>query len=407
MADDALEQPMLSLADLRKMAASILHEFFDEFSCEWNGQPLPVPDIRIIDHLRSDSLADCLYKVMKLSPAHWKRITDGAGDNSVISIQRSILHDPQTVDRVLCHEVIHHVLYMAYSPDSPEFRSSHGVAFKRLCQKINAVRGVDYVTEKSDQTYNQVANTKPFSILILPNISGAKYGYQVAVRLSAKQQEKAFDAVRNKEAHLIQIVDRNFLGGASIGSGKWTVPQTPEKQALLKQMYETCRSVEGMLEEAARRILAIDQNVPPPQTQHEKPPQQTMMPASNPFKKEFLEAAKRAGVPESWASNPALLMLCFKESSFRPEAKNKASTAFGLFQLLKQTWEALMPGVEYGSLDPVQQAEAGMKYILKRYKTPERALAFWNATMARDAKQAPADLQGKAQQWVDRGYVGY
>ena len=66
-----------------------------------------------------------------------------------------------------------------------------------------------------------------------------------------------------------------------------------------------------------------------------------------------------------------------------------------------------MPGVEHGTVDPMQQAVGGMKYVLKVYKTPERALAFWEATMARNAKAAPENLQKKAQYWIDKGYIGY
>ncbi|WP_417373016.1 peptidoglycan DD-metalloendopeptidase family protein [Glutamicibacter protophormiae] len=68
----------------------------------------------------------------------------------------------------------------------------------------------------------------------------------------------------------------------------------------------------------------------------------------------------------------ALSKLIAKESSWDPNAQNKTSTAYGLFQFLNSTWGS------YGSKtsDPAGQARAGMKYIQDRYGDPEKAWAF-------------------------------
>jgi len=68
----------------------------------------------------------------------------------------------------------------------------------------------------------------------------------------------------------------------------------------------------------------------------------------------------------------ALNTLIGKESSWNPNAQNKGSTAYGLFQFLNSTWGP------YGSKtsDPAGQARAGLKYIQDRYGDPSKALAF-------------------------------
>lgn len=86
------------------------------------------------------------------------------------------------------------------------------------------------------------------------------------------------------------------------------------------------------------------------------------------------QAAARAGVPAEWARSPSLHELVEHESSFRPEAQNPSSTAYGLFQFLDSTWAGTGVGK---TSDPVLQTVAGLRYIRSRYGTPEEAWAFW------------------------------
>lgn len=157
-----------------------------------------------------------------------------------------------------------------------------------------------------------------------------------------------------------------------------------------------------------RKTTAVDKAPPPPKP-HMEPskPAITAPYAHNPFQKQFEDAAKFTGVPSSWAHDPAVLYIVFKESSFRPEAKSKTSSAFGLFQMIKKVWESLVPEAPHGIEDPFWQAVGGFRYLKKVYKTPERARAFWDATMARDSSLAPPDLRARAEKWIGRGYVGY
>ena len=136
-------------------------------------------------------------------------------------------------------------------------------------------------------------------------------------------------------------------------------------------------------------------------------PTRPAAPGSNPYHGEFVRAARTAGVPESWANNAALIQLVRHESGFRPSAKNPTSSAFGLFQFLTSTWKGYLKEVPYGSADPYWQAVGGFRYIKARYGTPERAWAFWQATVNRNASLAPADLRSLAQYWISKGYGGY
>jgi hypothetical protein len=61
---------------------------------------------------------------------------------------------------------------------------------------------------------------------------------------------------------------------------------------------------------------------------------------------------------------PCLYELWMRESNWRPQAKNKESTAMGIPQLLKSTWKniGLKP-----TWDGNKQVEAGLKYLDHRY----------------------------------------
>jgi hypothetical protein len=129
--------------------------------------------------------------------------------------------------------------------------------------------------------------------------------------------------------------------------------------------------------------------------------------SANPYYSEFVTAASKVGVPTSWASNPSLLELVKHESSWNPAAKNPRSSAFGLFQFITSTWKSYLPEVAYGSKDPTWQAVGGYRYIKAAYSTPERAWAFWQATVRKNPSLAPANLQSKARTWVSHGWGGY
>jgi len=68
----------------------------------------------------------------------------------------------------------------------------------------------------------------------------------------------------------------------------------------------------------------------------------------------------------------ALHELIMLESSWNPDAQNKKSTAYGLGQLLDQTWEQV--GIEK-SADYRIQLIASHKYVMMRYGSWVKALA--------------------------------
>jgi hypothetical protein len=66
------------------------------------------------------------------------------------------------------------------------------------------------------------------------------------------------------------------------------------------------------------------------------------------------------------------------ESGGRPDAKNPASTAFGLGQLIERNRRTYL-GPDYNTTDCGKQLAAFRGYVHDRYGTAEAAQAFWMA----------------------------
>lgn len=94
---------------------------------------------------------------------------------------------------------------------------------------------------------------------------------------------------------------------------------------------------------------------------------------------EVVAAVRAAAAQYGWDSGPqwdALSWIIGKESSWNPLAQNPASSAFGLFQFLDDTWAGL--GFAKTANAGIQ-AMAGTKYIKQRYIDPLGARAFWQS----------------------------
>jgi len=141
---------------------------------------------------------------------------------------------------------------------------------------------------------------------------------------------------------------------------------------------------------ATRGRTIGDTNVPRAGTYPPGSPQQVAL---------FREAARVAGVPESWAESPGLQNILRRESngqvgrpnytygsrardpsqwaSIHDELKNgnitARSSATGLGQLLLSNVDRYYPNGRAGIGDPVQEAAGMMRYIKDRYGDPDNA----------------------------------
>jgi len=193
------------------------------------------PDIVVQDNVGSRWLGRWSMK--------WKNDLPG---RALIQVQRAVLSDQRTLERVVAHEVVHHVQYLQMTP--AEFNLlrlgirpvGHGPSFRQLAAILNAKIGEGFVTEKSDQEYVVAPSGKRILLLISPTRIG-RLGWQWATRLGPKAREwvqrKMADGAR-----LVEASDSDFVwtSGPRIEAWKgWAMPPDEQVAARLRDLYET------------------------------------------------------------------------------------------------------------------------------------------------------------------------
>jgi hypothetical protein len=172
----------------------------------------------------------------------WKA---GLPGRPVIQIQRVVLPDPHTLERVVAHEVVHHAQYLRMDPAEFELLKlgirpiGHGKSFHDIATVINAKVGDGFVTEKSDREYVVAPSGKRILILIAPTRSG-RLGWQWATRLGPKARAWV-DRKISEGARLVEGYDDNFIwtSGPRIEAWKgWAMPPDEETANLLRELYE-------------------------------------------------------------------------------------------------------------------------------------------------------------------------
>jgi hypothetical protein len=177
--------------------------------------------------------------------AHWSvKVRANSSDRPVIEIQRSVLSDARTLERVVAHEVVHHVDYLNMDPREMELLKigirppGHGESFRRLAAIVNERMGEDFVTEKSDREYVVAPSGRRILLLIAPTSRG-RLGWQWATRLGPKASEW----VKRKtaeDARLVEDYDDRWTRGPRIEAWKgWAIPPDEETANRLRELYES------------------------------------------------------------------------------------------------------------------------------------------------------------------------
>jgi predicted SprT family Zn-dependent metalloprotease len=222
-----------------------IKKFLDKFFKEYN---LPMPRIKIVNNVGSRWLGRDSY-----SPRVDK-------NNTVMEIQKRITGDEKTLDRVIAHELIHHYSFLVNfaHPEHGEdnwkkaaqksrlgFKEdAHGKEFKEWADKINAVMGKDYVTEKSDESF-VIESDKDFFILLSPvNKDLGKIGWAWTVRPSEEQKNVIKQKIM-EGSKLFTSRDEKFTAGVKIKKyGGISVPIKKELQDELKEMYKSGKTAQ-------------------------------------------------------------------------------------------------------------------------------------------------------------------
>jgi len=164
-------------------------------------------------------------------------------ETTLLELQRSILGDPRTLDRVVAHEMIHHRDALAISADQVALLRagirpvSHGASFREGAARINAIKGPDFVTEASDQSYARAALSRPILVLITPLPNG-RLGWTWAARLGPKSAAWV-DELVGRGSRLVETTDDRWTRGQKIERyAGHSIPKDDQDRALLQELYD-------------------------------------------------------------------------------------------------------------------------------------------------------------------------
>jgi hypothetical protein len=190
-----------------------------------------LPKIVIRDNLNSTWLGRC---------------TRRNGQQNVMEVQAQVLGDEKTLERIVAHEMAHHVEFLQMTDEDVAREltlrrlrlgpKDHSQLWYALAAKINAVAGAGFVTKDSDASYVKNSEVKPYLLLVVP-LDGSRLGFAVGVRPSPKMRA-IIDRQVAAGGKLFKLTDAELSAGPPIGKG-WRVPREPALQQRLEKLYDT------------------------------------------------------------------------------------------------------------------------------------------------------------------------
>jgi len=181
---------------------------------------------------------------------------------STIYVQKNVMGDPATLERIIAHEMAHHAVNMDNLREMHEILQEHGKAnagpyvkeyidklrqdtgpdsghgepWQHYVKIINQHMGSGFVTQTADDTYVEDAESKPYYLLIA-KIPNGKYGYQIGVNLSPKMKRVIDTAVQRYEGKLVKTTDPKWQHGPRIGSSNWAT--SSDKQQEMQRLHQS------------------------------------------------------------------------------------------------------------------------------------------------------------------------
>jgi hypothetical protein len=197
-----------------------------------------------------------MFRIVNRVSNHWLGLAEFRLDKATATVylQKSIIGDTETLERVMAHELIHCWQYK-YDPFYEQLRSASPVTrhylrktqqdshydkiFKEFQAKINSARGSDFITPKSNETYKVEKSTKEFYILIFKHGENDLF-YQSFFKLTPKIKDRIRTIQDNEkyEGKMFRISDSGFY----VPNAKpYTMfsPRDADKKKQLRDIYET------------------------------------------------------------------------------------------------------------------------------------------------------------------------
>jgi len=205
-----------SVSDVTALAKKYLKLYFKDEHLADDLQ-LPVPIIKIRNNVSAKALGRCLWRI--------------GAKNTTIELQKSILDNEKTLNRVLIHELIHHYVFLTGQKDG----DGHSGAWKEKAEELNKILGPGYITQTSDESYEKVG--KEYYIVIVPKAGTDRYSFISTVSPSPSMKAKIIELLKIN-GRIFKINDEYYAGVTSLSSTK-----DDKANARLKEIYDTEKEV--------------------------------------------------------------------------------------------------------------------------------------------------------------------
>lgn len=205
-----------SVSDITALAKKYLNLYFKDEHLADDLQ-LPVPEIKIRNNVNSKALGRCL----------WRR----GSKNTTIELQKSIVDNEKTLERVLIHELIHHYVFLTGQNDG----DGHSGAWKQKAEELNKIFGPGYISQTSDESYEK--NGKEYYIVIVPKAGSNRYSFISTVTPSMSQKATIQELLKIN-GRIFRVNDEYFAGVTKLSS-----TSDEKANARLKEIYDTGKQV--------------------------------------------------------------------------------------------------------------------------------------------------------------------
>jgi hypothetical protein len=194
-----------------------------------------LPRIAIRNNISSTWLGRCHFKL---------------GQENLMEIQKRVMYDDRTLERIVAHEMAHHADYLELTENEIALlrarikRTSHGPRWQAFANKINRVMGDDFVTVFSDASHITAPETKPF-VLMIAKMHNGRLAYAFGVRFTERMRASVYRQGASMEVRLIESRDPRWTKGPRIGLGKLAIPIKPSDYQDLQDLFAKGVPVKG------------------------------------------------------------------------------------------------------------------------------------------------------------------
>jgi hypothetical protein len=154
-----------------------------------------------------------------------------------IQVHQRMTASDRSIERVVAHEVIHHVVFMRHGRLGKLI--NHGKIFLDMLRQLNAVLGEDFVTVRCGDDYERAALPRPIKLVLWRRPGAAIPSISWHSRATARTERLVAALLRGSgEVRLAETTDGRWTQFPKTGR-HLASPSRTEEQTIALQLWDT------------------------------------------------------------------------------------------------------------------------------------------------------------------------